>query len=184
MGCCGSRGRDNLSSKDARSLTEKTYFTHEELQQMWDSFHIEFPNHKITVKDLANIYKSYYPDGDPMEFAQAIFKTFDADGNGELDFREFAIGMSILNRSPIEEKLRWVFQLYDNDGNSVITRDELLSIFRTVDKMIPLQQCTPEQRAEMVFSQVDADGDDTLSVDEFIQAVINNPFVIHPIPIN
>ena len=41
-------------------------------------------------------------------------------------------GLSILVRGSIDEKLRWIFNLYDVNGDGKITKDELQSIIGSV----------------------------------------------------
>ena len=48
-----------------------------------------------------------------IDQSQLIFTTFDKDGNGWIDFNEFMIATHCTASSSPEDKLRWVFQLYD-----------------------------------------------------------------------
>jgi len=38
------------------------------------------------------------------------------------------MGLSVLARGTVHEKLLWAFSLYDTDGDGVISRDELLDV--------------------------------------------------------
>ena len=55
-------------------------------------------------------------------------RSFDRDGNGSIDFQEFLITIKMTSRGSIDEKLRWVFSLYDADGSGYVTKEELLDI--------------------------------------------------------
>ena len=46
-----------------------------------------------------------------------IFSTFDKDKNNFIDFNEFIIATHCTANSSPEDKLRWVFQLYDKVSN-------------------------------------------------------------------
>lgn len=42
-----------------------------------------------------------------------MFRAFDEDNNGAIDFREFIIGLSVSSRGTPDEKLGFAFKLYD-----------------------------------------------------------------------
>ncbi|KPP64093.1 hypothetical protein Z043_117599 [Scleropages formosus] len=63
-------------------------------------------------------------------------------------------------------KLRFAFQLYDQDNDGKISRNELLQVLRTMLEM----QVTDEQLesiADRTIQEADLDGDNAISFDEF-----------------
>ena len=47
-------------------------------------------------------------------------------------FQDFAVGLSILIRGSLEEKLRWTFSLYDQDRDGFISREEMEDVVGSV----------------------------------------------------
>ena len=47
-------------------------------------------------------------------------------------WKDFALSLSVLLNGSEEEKLEWTFQLYDLDGDGVISREEMLDVTLSV----------------------------------------------------
>ena len=65
---------------------------------------------------------STFVQTDSERYAGYVFDTFDQDSHGRVSFRSFLLGMSVLSRGNTDEKLRWIFNLYDIDKNGYITQ--------------------------------------------------------------
>lgn len=108
-----------------------------------------------------------------------IFKLFDKDGNGRVDFNELASGLSVLCGGSQIDKVRAAFNLYDVNHDGYISLGEmrlyLTSVFKILFEVNPDSEAgtgvTPEElgeiTAEQAFAEADQDRDGKLSFSEF-----------------
>ena len=175
--------RKSKDSDVSADIMSENKYSLEELSNFYERFRVEHPDGQITEAQLRKLYKCQYPDGNPNRFAKLMFKAFDTNGDGILDYREFLVGLGLVNGADTRMKLQWVFELWDEDKNGVITLDELVAFYRVVHSMIPGQNENPKKRAKKVFHQMDKNGDGRVCVHEFVESVMKNPEYIYPIPL-
>ena len=68
------------------------------------------------------------------KFTKRIFRIFDEDGSGQIDFREFC--MSLWNYATLgkNQLIMFAFDLYDNDGSGQIDRREFHRAMRLMNR--------------------------------------------------
>ena len=54
-----------------------------------------------------------------------MFKIYDTDGNGVIDFKEFMTLYFMMSEGSPEEILSGIFRMFDDNGDGTITTDEM-----------------------------------------------------------
>ena len=63
-------------------------------------------------------------------FAEHYFRNIDKDKTGKINFREFLLYMSVEGSTNPYDRITWLFDLFDINGNGSIDRKEMKDIFK------------------------------------------------------
>jgi len=166
-------------------LVRTTKFTKKELQIMYRGFKSECPTGLINEETFTDIYAQFFPQGDSSAYAHHVFNTFDMDGNGTINFEEFVLGLSVLARGTLHEKLLWAFNLYDTNHDGIITRGEMLCIVTAIYDMMGrcvepyIDEYTAKDHVENWFRKMDHNDDGAITVEEFLETCRNDESISH-----
>ncbi|KAL8019801.1 putative EF-hand domain, phosphatidylinositol-4, 5-bisphosphate phosphodiesterase gamma [Plasmopara halstedii] len=115
---------------------------------------------------------------DPSPQSQRVFQLFDNDKVSRIDVREFMIALSNFTGADKEDKLKFAFLVFDEDGNGVITRQELIKILKA--NHMASSEGEVARKADTIMSQGDKDGDGVISFDEFSIVSKKFPNILFP----
>jgi len=117
---------EKLKRYKPRSLDElanRTKFSKKEIQIIYQGFKQNCPSGIVNEETFKNIYRQFFPFADTSHYAHLIFSTFDLRSSGLVTFEDFLICLSTLCRGTIEDRLKWIFTLYDTKKSGKLTKD-------------------------------------------------------------
>jgi len=77
----------------------------------------------VNEETFKHIYGQFFPFADTSSYAHLVFSTFDLRTSGCVTFEDFLICLSTLCRGSVEDRLRWIFTLYDTKKSGKLTQD-------------------------------------------------------------
>ena len=69
------------------SGTRSRGFHYSNLASYYSGFQVDCPSGKLRKNQVLDLYSMLMPDGDASVFVDQIFRIFDRDGNGSIDFK-------------------------------------------------------------------------------------------------
>merc|ERR1712179_348173 len=184
MGNKSSRG-DRLTKEDLQFLKTHTRYDEGTITEWYKGFKQDCPDGKLTPAAFVKIYSKCFPSGNAGEFCDHVFRTFDSDKNGFIDFKEFLMAIDVTSSGSPEEKLNWAFSMYDVDGNGWIDLMEMTRMVKSIYQVIKAQgeagaqvggrmKETAESRAEGIFKKMDRNSDGRVTREEFVRTCLGD----------
>ncbi|CEF65060.1 EF-hand domain and EF-hand domain pair-containing protein [Strongyloides ratti] len=175
MGLKGSKPK--LSKEDLEFLKKNTNFTEEQIKEWYKGFVQDCPKGHLTKEQFIKVYKDFFPSGSAEGFCEHVFRTFDTDNSGFIDFKEFLLAINVTSSGTPEQKLEWAFRMYDIDGNGTIDEKEMIKIIEAIYEMLGPEVTksaddSPRKRAKMIFEKMDVNNDKELTLKEFVDGCL------------
>ena len=112
---------------DFEDILSNTEF---DMQEIYDTYHRllrDHPDGYLTKANFRHLYCNRFA-GNADEFADYVFRIYDTDQNGKIDFREFFCAVSVATRGAPKQKLKFAFSIFDLDGDGSITKEEMIKV--------------------------------------------------------
>jgi len=135
-------------------------------------------NMKLTKKEKKDLLQSQ--PNNFNAYSHYVFCTLDQDESGIITFEDFVLGLSILVKGCLEDKLRWIFSLYDQDKDGYISRMEMEEVVASVFDLMgktsepQLEEEFLKARVDNMFHRMDLNGDGLVSMEEFLQVTLQD----------
>ncbi|VDO38732.1 unnamed protein product [Onchocerca flexuosa] len=141
----------------------------------------------ISRDSFRNIYAHIFPYGDTEHFADLIFDNLIPEDTEFLTFTEFIKVYSILYRGTMEEKLNWIYKLYDPNNTGKIEWERMFRIITATDDLIGINAMpiiSPAQRieqAKQIVQKFDHENKGWISREDFMTVCSQDEYILQSI---
>eukprot|EP00013_Stygamoeba_regulata_P010421 CAMPEP_0177686850 /NCGR_PEP_ID=MMETSP0447-20121125/33797_1 /TAXON_ID=0 /ORGANISM="Stygamoeba regulata, Strain BSH-02190019" /LENGTH=171 /DNA_ID=CAMNT_0019197017 /DNA_START=202 /DNA_END=714 /DNA_ORIENTATION=- len=152
-----------LGNEEARELQAGTPFSTKEIHRLYRRFKQldhEGSNALSTDSFLSIPGLALHP------LVMRVVSVFDESGDDSVDFKRFVKVMAIFHpKAPQEDKMKFLFQIFDVKGDGVVDREELFQVFKIMvgntlseDQMHQLvtrvlKECDLQQNGKITFEE-------------------------------
>jgi Ca2+-binding EF-hand superfamily protein len=164
-----------------------TRFSKSEIRLLYRSFKQECPGGNVSEERLREIYLQFFPQGSPIKYAHYLFSVMDRNHKGTFTFDDYILTLSVLCRGTLDEKLRWIFRLYDINGEGQLTRENMSEIILSFyDLLGPSVQPRVDEReiqqhVNEIFDRIDPMQTEQITLEDFIDYCKRRPYLIESI---
>merc|ERR1719308_276345 len=148
----------------------------EAVERQYQNFLQKHPDGQISRKSFHSMMKECYPGTDTEKLERHIFRMYDTNQDGHIDFREFMIVLYIMSNGTPEENLKQIFRVFDINNDGQINHAEMKRIVNDLFKLTnekDIENASKEILVQSAFSEMDEDGEGEISEEEFIKACLS-----------
>ncbi|XP_063591380.1 Kv channel-interacting protein 1-like [Penaeus indicus] len=174
--------------EDINALCRTTHFTRPELQRLYRSFKDRCPTGVVREDAFKELYFQMFPKGaSTSKYPHYVFNNLDKENTGVINFEDLITLLSRLSRGSLNDRLQWIFTLYDLNGDGCITRQEMTDVVQAVYDLMgkqtdtPVDEQTVGQKVEMLFTTLDLNKDGVITLDEFTEACARDSTIVYNI---
>jgi Ca2+-binding EF-hand superfamily protein len=164
--------RPELSEREISYITLHTHFTRKQINDFYIRFLTYYPRGYVNYEQFCDLYSNelkHLHNSKPL--LERLFHHIDTDKNGQLTFKEILFFKAIsLPETDNDEKIRWIFFLYDANQDHQIDEYEFFNLchvaYHIHGKLITKNRLN---ELKILFKKFDLDNDRQLNCEEFTQ---------------
>jgi len=165
-----------LREEDIQALIKTSGLDEEHVRDDFDKFVEEHPDGKMKPKDFRDMMAKAMPKKDAGKMEKHVFRIYDTNNDGSIDFTEFMLIYHIMSEGTPEEVLGKIFRLFDINGDGTISKKEMARLIKDMYGLIKSEDPEAKSQTEIAnqaFAEMDADGDGMITLPEFISACLS-----------
>merc|ERR1719200_65042 len=90
---------------------------------------------KISKKSFKTMMKACYPGANVDKLTKHIWRMYDANNDGSIDFRELMMVLYIMSDGTPEQNLKQIFKIFDLNNDGKINQEEMNKITKDLSKL-------------------------------------------------
>jgi len=169
-------GKPVLREEDIFHLMESSGLDRNQVEDHFNGFKAEHPDGRMNKKDFKEMMTKALPKKDCKKMEKHVFRVYDTNNDGFIDFVEFMVVYYVMADGSPEEVLLKIFRIFDINSDGFISKKEMSRLIKDMYGMIRTEcpeKASKDMIAKTAFAEMDKDIDGKISKDEFITACLN-----------
>jgi len=163
--------KPKLSEEEINFISEQTGLEREKLLENHKRFLRKHPSGKLDLAGMKTMLSESMPKADTSGLVEHVWRIYDTNLDGEIDFREFMLALSVMSKGSAEENLRQIFRLFDVNSDGRLEKEELSRVVGELRKVGRAME-EEEDLVATAFTEMDSNMDGTISQEEFVSACL------------
>merc|ERR1712002_996701 len=168
-------GKPVLTEQQAEQLAQSSGLDVVQVREQFDAFVLEHPNGKMKKKDFREMMAKALPKKDAGKMEKHVFRIYDTNNDGYIDFVEFMVVFYIMSEGSPQEVLEKIFRVFDANSDGTITKKELTRLIKDMYGLLNAdnpEQASKDLIAKSAFAEMDKDEDGKITTEEFVSACL------------
>merc|ERR1711872_1157503 len=168
-------GKPVLTEDQANALANSSGLDVVQVREHFDAFVAEHPNGKMKKKDFREMMSKALPKKDASKMEKHVFRIYDTNNDGYIDFVEFMVVFYIMSEGTPKEVLEKIFRVFDANSDGTITKKELTRLIKDMYGLLNTEnaeQASKDLIAKSAFAEMDKDEDGKITTEEFVSACL------------
>ena len=168
-------GKPEFRDEDIEALSKSSGMSKEEVKKAFDSFIEEHPNGKMKKGDFAKMMAQALPQKDAGKMEKHVFRVYDTNNDGFIDFVEFMVIFHIMSDGSPEEVLEKIFRVFDLNSDGSISNKEMERLVKDMYKLLKTEDPTiaaKDMISKSAFAEMDKNEDGKVTLEEFRTACL------------
>merc|ERR1711892_611870 len=163
-----------LQEEDLEYLEKNTNLDKAQLEEQHQAFPRNHPDGKICKKSFCSMLREGYPGTSTSKLSRHIWRIYDTNIDGFIDFKEFMMALYVMSSGSSEENLKQIFRVFDINSDGTIDVEEMKWIVKDLSKhdgdLSDIKSV--EQLSNSAFYEMDENVDGKVSQEEFSTACL------------
>merc|ERR1712055_65409 len=168
-------GQPVLRDQDVADFIKTSGLDEVAIREAFKSFMNDHPKGTMKPADFNQMIKRALPSVDATKLGKHVFRVYDTNNDGVIDFIEFMVIYHVMSEGTPEEVLQKIFKVFDVNRDGTINKKEMGRLVKVMSSLIKHdvpEAASMEAIANTAFMEMDKDVDGKITVEEFTRSCL------------
>ena len=164
-----------LRDEDVTDFIKTSGLEEDHVREEFKGFMNDHPDGTMKQADFDQMTKKTYPSVEASKLGKYVFRLYDTNHDGVIDFTEFIVINQIMSSGTPEEVLEKIFNVFDRNHDGSISKKEMGRMVKGLYSLIKHDHPgvgPKEVIVDSAFREMDHDADGEVTLEEFTKACL------------